>query len=283
LEGADDSGHEVMVVRTRLVLGFIIAFCLLQISSTSPRVVSAANASLNPPSTPVPADFFGIHMILGNWPTVSFGVLRSSGVSWPNIEPQKGQFNWSDLDGQVAAAQQHGKKFYYATDGIPNWWGGVSSIQDFDAFVNAMVARYKGKIEVYELWNEPDQDPQLASRPMSDFVTLTKHFRDDVRQTDPSALIASPAVVGSADWMDGYWAAGGVTDVDVVVIHGYPSGNPAQPEVIGPQTAQSMIALMSKYGLLSKPLWDSEASWGDSSSGVTDLQQQAGFLARFGG
>jgi hypothetical protein len=279
--GADASGHEVIVVRTRLVLAFIIAFCLFQVSSTSPRVVSAANASLTPPSVPVPADFFGIHVILGNWPTVSFGVVRSSGVGWPKIEPQKGQFSWSELDSQVAAAQQHGKKFYYATDGIPNWWGGVSSIQDFDAFVNAMVARYKGKIEVYELWNEPDQDSQLSSRPMSDFVTLTQHFHDDVRQMDPSALIASPSVTGSPDWMDSYWAAGGVTDVDAVVLHGYPTDIPSQPEIIGAQKAQPMIALMSKYGLLNKPLWDSEASWGDSSYGVTDLQQQAGFVARF--
>lgn len=268
-------------MRNRLLLLFLMLFSVMQISSSSPETVWAANTSANPPAGPIPANLFGLHVINGNWPTSSFALIRTSGVGWPTIEKSRGSFDWSNLDGQVAAAQQHGKPVYYATDGMPNWFGGVSDIQAWDDFVTAMAARYKGKIEVYELWNEPDQDSKVSSMGMAGFVTMTQHMRDDIRKTDPAALISSPAVTGNVNWMDTYWGAGGVTDMDIVVLHGYPTQIPSQPEIIGPQKAQPMIALMTKYGLTSKPMWDSEASWGDSTYGVTDLQQQAGFVARF--
>ena len=268
-------------MRNRLALILVILFSLLQASSSSPQSVKAANVSASPPAGPIPASFFGLHVINDNWPISTFGVIRTSGVSWPTIEKSRGTFDWSNLDGQVSRAQQHSKPVYYATDGMPNWFGGVSDIQAWDDFVTAMVTRYKGKIEIYELWNEPDQDSKVSSMGMAGFVTMTQHMRDSIRKADPAALIASPATVGNVNWMDNYWGAGGVTDMDIVVLHGYPSQVPSQPETIGPKNAIPMVALMTKYGLTSKPMWDSEASWGDSTSGVTDLQQQAGFVARF--
>jgi hypothetical protein len=221
-----------------------------------------------------------MHIILDNWPTVSFSDIRSSGVSWRKLEPSRGEFNWTALDLQVSRALARGKKFYYSTGGIPKWWAGTSNIQDFDDFVTALATRYKGKIEAYELWNEPDQDEFVSHSPMSDIVLITQHMHDDIRRIDPAALIASPAVV-RVSWMDSYWDAGGVRDVDVVALHGYPRQDQAAPEIIGSQKALPMISLMAKYGLSTKPLWDSEASWGDNSYGIVDPEQQAGFIARF--
>ena len=42
-----------------------------------------------------------------------------------------------------------------------------------------------------------------------------------------------------------------------------------------------MKAVMAKYGLSQKPLWDTEGSWGDTnSSAITDPDLQAAFVAR---
>ena len=263
----------------RFALFLSILSCLLSIPLPASRPLPGATESPIRPE-PIPESFFGMHVILDDWPTVSFGDIRSSGVSWRKLEPSRGKFDWSPLDRQVSRALAHGKKFYYSTGGVPKWWAGTSHIQDFDDFVAALATRYKGKIEAYELWNEPDQDEAIVQGSMSDIVLLTQHMHDDIRRIDPAALIASPAVV-RVSWMDGYWGAGGVRDVDVVALHGYPPHSSVAPEIIGPQKASPMLSLMAKYGLSAKPLWDSEASWGDSTYGIVDLEQQAGFVARF--
>jgi hypothetical protein len=263
----------------RVALLLSILSCLLSVPVPASRPTPSSNESL-PRLEPIPESFFGMHIIIDNWPTVSFSDVRSTGVSWRKLEPSRGEFDWSPLDFQVSRALARGKKFYYSTGGVPKWWAGTSNIQDFDDFVIALATRYKGKIEAYELWNEPDQDEFVSRSPMSDIVLITKHMHDDIRRIDPAALIASPAVV-RISWMDGYWNAGGVRDIDVVALHGYPRQNQAEPEIIGSQKALPMRSIMAKYGLSSKPLWDSEASWGDSSYGIVDPEQQAGFIARF--
>jgi hypothetical protein len=225
----------------RIALLLSVLSCLLSVPVPASRPISGSTEFL-PRLEPIPESFFGLHIILDNWPTVSFSDIRSSGVSWSKLEPSRGQFNWSVLDRQVSRAIASGKKFYYSTGGVPKWWAGTSNIQDFDDFVTALATRYKGKIEAYELWNEPDQDETISHGPMSDIVLITRHMHDDIRRIDPDALIASPAVV-RISWMDGYWGAGGVRDIDVVALHGYPTHNPAAPEIIGSQKALPMISL----------------------------------------
>ncbi len=244
-----------------------------KLTGTATQTVTATDP---PPSgNGIPSNLFGLHMILGNYPTVSFGVLRSSGVAWTHIQPSRGTFDWSTLDSQVSVAQAHGLKFYYATDGVPSWTSS-SNLADWDAFVTALVQRYKGKIEVYELWNEPDQDSSVSN--MANFVALTQRFHDVIRANDPAALIASPAATGDMSWYDGYWASGGVKDIDVVAFHGYLSG--VSPEELDSQLVTPLKGIVSKHGLSSKPIWDSEGSWGGPNV-LTDQQAQIAFVARF--
>ena len=115
-----------------------------------------------------------------DWPTVSFGVLgKGSGVTWPFLETSRGAYNWSTLDGYVAAAQAHGIPMIYSFEGVPGWAIAASStatcgtlyngalscptppdnIADWTNFVTALVTRYCPAgvpgIQYYELWNEP--------------------------------------------------------------------------------------------------------------------------------
>ena len=82
--------------------------------------------------------------------------------------------------------------------------------------------------------------------------------------------------------MDRYYAAGGVRTVDVVSVHGYPDPRSNDvAETIGGFLSVPMKAVMAKYGLLQKPLWDTEGSWGDTNSrAITDPDLQAAFVAR---
>jgi hypothetical protein len=99
-----------------------------------------------------------------------------------------------------------------------------------------------------------------------------------VRANDPRALITSPAVV-TVKWLDAYWAAGGVKDVDAAAFHGYLSGSPPAPEDLAARKVDPLKAIMAKHGLSDKPIWDSEGSWGDPNV-LTDPEAQAAFVAR---
>jgi len=247
------------------------------------------------PSGPIPPTFFGMSIGVGaEWPPLPLGALgKGPATVWPFIEQNKGHYDWSRLDGVVNQAQAHGVPVFYSTDYVPKWaaldqstcrvgafnatlcTSAAANVQDLDDFMTALVTRYKGKIEMYELWNEPDQR-QESTATVEQMATMNNHMFKIIRSIDPQALIGSPSA--DAAWLDSYWAAGGPRDVDVVTLHGYPGNVPA--ESICYFRTQPLKSVMAKYGI-SKPLWDTEASWGAGDAGrALSSEQRAGFVAR---
>ena len=256
-------------------------------------------AQIDTTKIPVPANYFGMHeMDSSAWPTASFGAYaKGSRVTWSYIEQTKGVYDWTKLDAYVNNAQSHGQSFYYtslyvppwaakdpatcstpANDVVPRCTSSVTNIQDWDNFLTALINRYKGRITMYELWNEPDVATFTGT--VAEMQTLTQHFHDKVRLLDPKALIASPSAIGSS-YMDTYWSTGGVKDVDVIAIHGYPDVRHNDvAESIGGFKTSPLKKKMTTYGLAGKPMWDTEASWGNQTRSITDPDLQAAFIVR---
>ncbi len=264
------------------------------------------------PSIPVPPTFFADHLInKTDWFTVPTGALgKGTEVNWAYSEPQRGVYNWANLDAWVATAQSHNVDYFFSNDQVPQWAAsntstcsptypgsnvtgcssGVSNIQDWDDFVTALVTRYKGKIKIYELWNEPNT---YFSGTYAEMVQLTQHMHDIVRSIDPNAIIVAPSYTcssasfpeyaGCVSSLDGYLNAGGVTDVDAVPLHGYPHHDNQTAEAII-TTIGTYQQIMAKHGLSGKELWDTEGSWGDSSYSTccqnASADQQVAFVAR---
>jgi hypothetical protein len=248
---------------------------------------------------PVPATYFAMHILQpSDWPTVSIGALgKVTGVLWPYVEPTKGQYNWARLDEFVDEANANGVGLMYSSEGVPPWAAAdqstcipeqyfgpyctstVSNLQDWDDFVTQLVTRYRGRIQIYELWNEPSQ---RFTGTMEQLVVLTQHEHDIIRSIDPAATILSPAVIaeGSA-YLDSYFAAGGTVDIDAVAMHGYSTPTNDIAEMITQSISISIKNVMSKYGLSAKPLWNTETSWGGTNRGaITDPDLRAAFVAR---
>src|ERR1700730_11831571 len=72
---------------------------------------TASTQRLVPPSEVIPSSFFGLHihhLTHGTpWPAVSFGSWRlwDAYLAWPNVEPQKGRWDFSQLDSYVSQAE----------------------------------------------------------------------------------------------------------------------------------------------------------------------------------
>jgi polysaccharide biosynthesis protein PslG len=251
------------------------------------------------PTGEIPSSLFGMTLINNaHWPDVSVGALgKGTLVGWTYIESSRGKYDWHNLDRWVELAQSHGITLFWSNSGVPTWavadrntcvpsypnspvqkcTSMITDIRDWDAFITALATRYKGKL-IYELWNEPDN--KYGTGTVADMVVLTSHMFAIIRSIDPEAVIISPS--GEAPYMEKYYAAGGVRTVDVISLHGYPDPRRNDvAETISGFLTVPMRAVMAKYGLSQKPLWDTEGSWGNARSGaIADPDLQAAFVAR---
>jgi len=143
-------------------------------------------------------------------------------------------------------------------------------MQDWDDFITALVTRYKGKIEMYELWNEPYNARGMK---LNDVVALTTHEYNIIRSIDPGALICAPS--GEPQYMDRYFEAGGPKGVDCLTFHGhYPQAEGAISDI------DSLKRVMAKHGLSDKMIWATEGGhWGCNNRTIGPDDEMA-FVAR---
>jgi len=218
-------------------------------------------ASQTVPSS-ISASFFGITITTTTtkWQVpVPFGTLGKTaaggpqtGTYWLSLEPSNGTFDWTPLDNLIATAKGAGiSDIMYTLYETPTWASSNQSqncfatqnfgilgcaappkyISDWDAFVSALVARYKGEIQYYELWNEPNV-PSEYSGNITEMVTMAQHAYGIIKSIDPSAQVLAPgvSVAGIAPytpgcnsgecWLAEYLEAGGGKYADVIAFHG---------------------------------------------------------------
>jgi Beta-galactosidase len=211
------------------------------------------------------------------WPKVRFGAWRlwDAGVAWLDLEPKKDEWHFEKLDRYVALAERHGVKVLLTLGQTPQWASARSNeagpygkgcaaepgnITDWENYVRVLVTRYKGRIEAYELWNEPDfsQIPPRGfySGTPEKMVELARVAYRVIKRIDPRAIVASPAVVAEIERLEPYFRAGGHHYADVLAAHFYV----LPPERLLP-SIQKFKSLMAKYGLQAKELWNTESGF----------------------
>jgi len=263
-------------------------------------LMSISNAMAQTPTTPVPSTYFGMSLMESqNWPYIPIGALaKAPGTQWPYVEKTKGTFDWSQLDSFVNQAYAHGVDFVYTSFYVPYWaaadkstckanysfgstvcTGMVANIQDWKNFITAVVTRYKGRIKIYELWNEPSC-PCTFTGTVAQLVALTQAEHDVIRSIDPNALIVGPTMQAyQSAYLDSYFAAGGTKDIDALGMHASPNPNNAVAEFIMGSVTTDIKKVLVKYGLSNKPLWNTETDW-TSNTAVSTADQRSAFVAR---
>jgi hypothetical protein len=147
-----------------------------------------------------------------------FGWLKQQ-VIWSQYELRPGVYDrerlaW--LDAVVNEASGAGIKLLLSVTGAPRFYAGMpgeSSLVPvrFKSFLAFLAARYRGKVQAYQTWNEPNMAvewPMAALWPDGprDFVKLQRHAYQGVKEGDPGALVIFPALtptgVGECDTCD---------------------------------------------------------------------------------
>jgi hypothetical protein len=267
-------------------------------------------------------EFFSLQMNSGTisqqpWPCVSFGGMRlwDSQVHWRDINTATGVYDWTLLEEWLADAQLYSVNVLYTFGEVPQWASskpndrscsggpgacdppndlnedGSGSDQHWKDFVSALVSYNQnsttGHIRYWELWNEALGNPKRWTGTIAQLIRLAQDATAIIKAADSSAVVLNPTFGAqlrtSRDMLDQYLAAGGGQYMDAVAFHGYVTkkGSAGIPEDLVRNMDLSEVVL-KKYGQGNKPLWDTEASWGDTlKNKFTDADLQAAFLARF--
>jgi hypothetical protein len=232
------------------------------------------------PASPMPVTLFGmhIHRIASTtpWPGIPFGSWRlwDAQVGWPQLESEKGRWNFSTLDKYVEAAEQHGVDILLPLGPTPGWASSrptepsayragnaapPANMDDWREYVRTVANRYKGRIHKYEIWNEPNLK-DFYSGSMVQMLDLVRIAHATLKAVDPSVILCSPSATGTQGirWLDLYLQLGGGKYADAIGYHFYVTPEP--PERMVP-LIQQVKALMEKHGAGRKPLWNTETGW----------------------
>ena len=195
------------------------------------------------------------------------------------------------------------------TDGISVCTAPPDDVQDWKDFVTALLQHYNGAtkphVRIYELWNEfnvslwwTGTDTQMVALAQAAYPIV---------HADPNSILLTPSVAGpvgtasphsGVTHMTSYLEAGGAAYADGGAFHGYlaaqggvsPFPMPENDSTSGctpfvscygsiVTKATQMRAVFDQYGLLGKPMYQTEGSWGNGT--VTDADTQTAWITRF--
>jgi hypothetical protein len=185
---------------------------------------------------------------------------------WRIMERQPGVIDFGYLDRSVDAALANGLKVLIVFASVPAWANGSqpqlgiidieaakppNDLQSFPSFATAVATHFRGRVDAYEIWNEPNYK-MFWNGKFDDFIDqILIPGAQAVKAADPSAKTLGPAT----DKKPGLFqraALKAASHLDVLSCHLY------YPE----QTADVFIARATDHNEsvkgLHKPLWVTE-------------------------
>lgn len=223
---------------------------------------------------------------------------------WAIAEPTEGKFEF--FDAGITAAHEAGLSVLGMLDGAPRWtttkpregYWGIWNIPDkpgmtdrWANYVRQVVGHYKGRIDDWEVWNEPWGDwwinsgnpnatPQLYGQ-------LLRLAYQNAKQANPRATVLGiDTFRGFNKWTEGALASAGPDFYDGFSYHDYNDALYGGPNNFAQTQAQQFVNFQAKHGR-PKPLWITEGGPGQIGSfyapenGGLGPREQLGWAVRF--
>lgn len=212
-------------------------------------------------------------------------------IAWNRIELSKGQYDWSQLDVVMNAAQSRGLKVLGVVAFAPSWANGngfftapPQNPADYADFVTAVVQRYGNKVSNWQLWNEPNL-PLFFGFGFDNaqrYTDLVKAAYPAIKAVQPSSVVVlaglsrQPGDQSPPAFLDKMYAAGVRGNFDAAAAHPYvfPTGRAANPDN-GWSDVAAVHDVMAANGDGGKKIWMTEfgAPTCDCADGVSAEEQ----------
>ncbi|MGA9869675.1 MAG: endo-1,4-beta-xylanase [Rhodococcus sp. (in: high G+C Gram-positive bacteria)] len=163
--------------------------------SAAPRIGGSPGASLGALSDADLARELGLARDAG-----MFGVRVD--IDWSIIEPTRGRFNWANTDRVLNAIVAHGMCPLGIIGYTPQWARVPAASGDshsrpadpnvFANFVGTVVQRYRAKMNLWEVWNEPNIVGFFKPAPdVTAYSLLLRAAYQKIKQLQPASTVLS--------------------------------------------------------------------------------------------
>ena len=207
---------------------------------------------------------------------------------WSAVERERDVYDWTRYDALLDRLEARGLRIYAGLGATPAWatsgseFSGVPDDPDqWQEFCYLAASRYRGRVDAWGLWNEPNLDRFWEGTRSEYIEELLKPGAAAIRAADPGALIAAPdlAHLSSGDWDD--WLDDVIRDagdvIDVVTHHMYPSYGMAweitydlDKKPTTPFGSPSVRRILQDTGWWGRPFWLTETGIESAEYGQTD-------------
>ena len=182
---------------------------------------------------------------------MSFSHVKQT-FAWRDLEPSAGEWHWARADHILDDIERTGLRLIARLGQPPAWAQSQATappviapprnLAEWARYCRAVAERYRGRIQAYQIWNEPNLAREWGGRKphAAAYVDLLAACSGAIREVDADAILISAglAPTGNMDdhairddiYLDRMYRAGFQRHIDVVGVHapGY-----AAPE-IGP-------------------------------------------------
>ncbi|HVF85385.1 MAG TPA: endo-1,4-beta-xylanase, partial [Abditibacteriaceae bacterium] len=261
--------------------------------------------------------FFGIHIPLS---PDFIAIARATGQrrvrlhdtsmisKWAIAESTPGRIEF--FDEGVTAARNAGLSILGMLDGAPphvttkpranegNYWkiwnipDAPNALSQWRNYVRAVAGHYKGRIDEWEVWNEPWGQWWIASGNPNATPELYGQFLraayQEAKAANPNAQIIGIDTFRGYDdnWTKPALKAAGLQFFDVFSFHDYNDAFYGGPDNLAQAQVQTFTTLMRPYGT-PRPLWNTEGGPGHigsfyaSETGGLAIASQATYMVRY--
>lgn len=251
---------------------------------------------------PVPSSMFGvtINSNTGTMPSFQVGRVRfwDGATRWADLEPRRGAYTWTSLDRLVNGARHAGLPALYTFGGTPKWAAPdgpptvytdgsraapPDDLADWDAFVRALVRRYRGRLEAYELWDSANDRHFYTGDPAS-LVAMVDRASRIIKAADPDATVVCPSMGGLTGqdglrFVERFAELGGYRKCDAGGIKLFPRSSHDPPETLVP-VLDSLNRTLHRAGT-GLPLWDTGPNYDVPLLDQLQGDQARDFAVRF--
>ena len=228
--------------------------------------------------------------------------------TWRQIEREPGKYDWKAYDELVEACQAHGLILFGNLAYAPSFHDPLTpeGIEAYCAFARAAVQRYKGKVDYWQIWNEPNGGFWKGTP--QQYALLLAAAGQAIHEANPDAKVLGLNMA----FCDVLWAETILKAVpydcfDIACFHPYrPPSAPEEPfdwweldqyvkswhkqdltsdypliRMTFLEQTEELVKVMAQFGK-PKPLWITEICWNTHIHpyGTSELRQ-ADLLVRF--
>lgn len=167
------------------------------------------------------------------FPKMSQAGVRSVRLfpEWRGLEPEQGKWQWERTDALLKAAADNQLEINAILMGSTPWAGGpahafpMDHLDDWSAYVAAVVTRYKEQVHYWEVWNEGNGGFNDAHHTTKDYARLAAATYAAAKRADPTARVGLTVASFDPAYLDQSIAAmakeGKADRFDFLCVHPY--------------------------------------------------------------